>query len=409
MLARSIFAGSLLATLAMLLVGPAAAQTTPSRTTKGGWRTPLAASAKKVTPVSGTVDDGIAPRGAKAPARRSVARVTKGTGKLPNAHGQVWREYDITPYTLRVTATKKPEQAIIDWILRETGYEMWHSQPLGILSADKRTLKVYHTPDVQEVVADVVDRFVSSEAENQAFSLRVLSVGNPNWRAAAKKHLQPISVESPGVQAWLAPKEDAALLMALLRKRTDFREHGSPHLLVNNGQSTILSAWRTRQYVKDVLLKRDPRPHYEPEMAAIEEGFSLEFTPLVSLDGRHIEAVLKCNIDQIEKMVPVLVDLPLGGNQSQRYKIAVPQMTNARMHERFRWPIDKVLVISRGVVATPVPGQKTNTNPLQIPSFTTTPPRADAVVMIQNKGKVDSTEVRSRLGRRSPSNYRGRY
>ena len=67
--------------------------------------------------------------------RRPIARVTSGSGSLPNQHGQIWREYDISPYTARVTTTKRPEQAIVDWILRETGYEVWHREPLGILSA----------------------------------------------------------------------------------------------------------------------------------------------------------------------------------------------------------------------------------------------------------------------------------
>ena len=44
-------------------------------------------------------------------------------GILLDPDFKVWREYDITPYTLRVTSTNRPEQAIIDWILRETGYE----------------------------------------------------------------------------------------------------------------------------------------------------------------------------------------------------------------------------------------------------------------------------------------------
>ena len=93
------------------------------------------------------------------------ARVTKGSGALPQDQGQVWREYDIRPYTLRVTTTARPEQAIVDWILRETGYEAWHSDPVGLLSANRETLRVYHTPEMQAIVADIVDRFVNSAAE----------------------------------------------------------------------------------------------------------------------------------------------------------------------------------------------------------------------------------------------------
>ena len=50
-------------------------------------------------------------------ARRTL-HVTAGNGSLPNDQGQVWRDYDISSYTARVTTTKRPEQAIVDWILR---------------------------------------------------------------------------------------------------------------------------------------------------------------------------------------------------------------------------------------------------------------------------------------------------
>ncbi len=54
--------------------------------------------------------------------RESMSRGSrKPRPRRPNEAGQVWREYDITPYTARVTSTNRPEQAIIDWVLRETG------------------------------------------------------------------------------------------------------------------------------------------------------------------------------------------------------------------------------------------------------------------------------------------------
>ena len=68
---------------------------------------------------------------------RGGLRVTKGSGTLPNEHGQVWREYDISPYTARVKDSDRPQQAIVDWILRETGTDVWFAEPLGILSANR--------------------------------------------------------------------------------------------------------------------------------------------------------------------------------------------------------------------------------------------------------------------------------
>jgi hypothetical protein len=42
----------------------------------------------------------------------------------------------------------------------------------------------------------------------------------------------------------------------------------------------------------------------------VDEGFSLEFSPLLSIDRQSIDAILKCQIDQLEKMVPVMLDVP---------------------------------------------------------------------------------------------------
>ena len=237
------------------------------------------------------------------------------------------RDYDISPYTRRVTTTNRPEQAIVDWILRETGHEAWQSEPLGLLTANRRTLRVYHTPEMHAVVSDIVDRFVNSEAETQAFGVRVVTIGSPNWRAKSHAMLKSVPTQSQGIQAWLLAKEDASLLLADLRRRTDFREHSSPHLLVHNGQSTVVSLMKPHGYVRNVTLTGTAWPGYLPEQAQIDEGFSLEFNPLLSLDSHSIDAVLKCHVDQVEKMVPVMLDVPTAAAPRQRTKIEVPQMS----------------------------------------------------------------------------------
>lgn len=319
------------------------------------------------------------------------AHVTQTPATLPNEAGQVWREYDISDYTLRVTNTARPEQAIVDWILRETGYEAWHSEPLGILSAGARKLIVYHTPEMQAIVADVVDRFVNREAETHAFSLRVVSVGNPNWRARAQAVMQPIEVQTQGIQAWLMQREDAALLLAELRKRTDFREHSAPHLLVANGQSAVVTQTRPRTYIQHVVPKPEVWPGYEIQQAKFDEGFALELSPLLSLDGRMIDAVIHCQIDQLERLVPVMFDVPTAVSPRQRTKIEVPQVTHCRLHERFRWPTNQVLVVGLGVVANPVARESSRILP-PLP-LVTGPERADLLVFVESKGRLDRQTV----------------
>jgi hypothetical protein len=63
-------------------------------------------------------------------------------------------------------------------------------------------------------------------------------------------------------------------------------------------------------------------------------------------------------------------------------------MTASNLHERFRWPTDKVLLLSLGVVATPGP---TKDNPITdavtdtLPMFKS-PPRADALLFVESAG-----------------------
>lgn len=388
--------------------GQAAPSPTAS-TSAAGAQVPIGTAptpaAGDVTPVQG----GLAPVNAAI----SRARVTKGSGALPQDKGQVWREYDIRPYTLRVTTTARPEQAIVDWILRETGYEAWHSEPVGLLSANRETLRVYHTPEMQAIVADITDRFVNTAASNYAFTLRIATVGNPNWRAKAMAGMTPIPVQSSGIQGWLLAKENARMLLAELGRRTDFREYNSAQQLVNNGQSIVISTMRPRSYIRNAIITQAAWPGYQPEMGTIEEGFSMEFSPLLALDLSSADAVVKLRLNQVEKLLPVKLDLPTTVAPNQRVQVDVPQMTSSNLHERFRWPTDKVLLLSMGVVAAPGP---TKDNPvtdavMDAVPILKSPPRADALLFVESVGT--SAPAAAPTAARSASlpaqTYQGRY
>ncbi len=333
--------------------------------------------------------------------------MTPGSNTLPNDQGQEWRDYDISPYTARVTSTNTPEQAVRDWILRETGYEAWHGETVALLSANHRTLSVYHTPQMHAIVQEMVDRFVNTEAESHAFGMRVITITSPNWRAKAHRMLRPVAAQTPGVQAWLLAKEDAALLVNDLSRRSDFQEHSTPHLVVNNGQSTIVAKTRTRNFVRDVMLGGNAWPGFEPQMGQIDEGFKFEFQPLLSLDGNVIDAVLKCEVDQIEKMLKVRIDVPTNVVRQQTTDIEVPQLISTRMHERFRWPVDQVLLISLGVGPTPVP-QTPSSLGVRIPLISPGT-RADMLMFVESRGKLSVPASTLPVAPTAASKYPGRY
>ena len=336
-----------------------------------------------------------------APTRPRTATVSMSKGALPNDHGQLWREYDISPYTLQVASTNRPEQAILDWILQETGYETWHTEPLAILSANRRTLYAYHTAEMQQVVNDIVDRFVSNDADSSEFSLRVVTVGSPNWRTRTQNLLQPVPVQTPGVQAWILERENAVNLIADVGRRTDFREHSSPQQMVSNGQSTVVSSTRSQYYVRDVRMTGNTWPGYQPDTAVVDEGFSLEFSPLLSTDRQSIDAILRCQIDQLEKMVPVMLDVPTSVAPRQRTKIEVPQLAHFQFHERFRWSPDKVLLVCMSMIPLPMSSESKPLVPgLPIPGMGSGNSRGDLLVFIEAKQGAKAASASPRTATR---------
>ncbi len=349
----------------------------------------------------------------EAPGVRTIASGPSTSLALPRDAGQTWKEYDLRAYTQRITNTKRPERTVVDWILRETGYEAWHGEPMGILSAGANSIKVYHTPEMHQTVADVVSRFTSPMAESQSFGMRVVTISDPNWRSRAYRVMRPVPVQTPGVQAWMVKREDAALLLAEFSKRSDYREHSSPQLLIGNGETHVLSRTRPRSYIRDIKMVPNVWPGFEAQADQIEEGFAVEFSPLLTQDGQMIDAIFKCHIDHVEQMAPVLIDVPTQLAPRQRTKIEVPQVSQFRLQERFRWPVDEVLLIGLGVVPAPFTVDGNPLNPLikQLPFTQNGPERSDMLIVVESKIRRADAPVSNaaRTTATRPSNYHGRY
>lgn len=343
---------------------------------------------------------------------QGLGQVTAG-GKLPRTAGQEHRVYDLRPYTGYLTQHDHPEQAIVDWIVRETGTDVWFSEPFGFMNADRDTLSVYHTNEMHQVIAGVVDRFVAGEKDPQILHLRVMTVGSPGWRSRAHMLMQHVSVDSPGVQAWLLSKENAAMVLNQLRMRSDTRQVQDLNLQIYNGQTEELASTRGRNYVRNVRPSPAGWPPYEPETGEVQEGYRLQISPLLSTDGRVLDCMIKADIDQVDRLNSVDLELPLPNNQIYRARIDVPQVVSWRLHERFRWPSDMVLLLSCGVVASP------ERAPSPIPLLNmnvltgTTAGRADALLFIQFRGRASGNLPAStrtpQVAAQPGSPNRGRY
>ena len=381
---------------------PLRSPSTPERRT-------INANATEASPASANSPP--ATRVASRTSDSNITRITKTMNMLPNKDGQVWREYDISPYTSKITNSPNPQQAILDWILKETGTEMWFNQPMGILNADRDHIYVYHTPEIHNVVRRIVDRFVNTRGQVQMVDINLVTVENPNWRSSVYSILQPVEVQSPGVEAWMVSKENAARLLSQISRRGDFKQHSSGRLTAHDGQGIVLEKTRPRQFVRSLRWVPDQIPNYQPLLTTINEGYRLEISSLSSLDNSVIEATIKCDVDQVEKLSTVSVDVPgTTPGLVQQMDLQIPQLLSWRLHERFRWPNDQVLLLSCGVVAKPDPqAQQTGALPRL---FNLQRNRADALVFIEyrgptSQGPVSGNQISSAANPATPNRMAG--
>ena len=285
-----------------------------------------------------------------------IARISATMERIPQEHGQMWREFDITPHTQErrlPTGSISPEQTLIDWIMRKTGANIWHTAPFGILSATSEKLCVYHTREVQLLVADVVDRFVCPQLWNEACTLRIISTARPDWLSRGHSHLRPIKIATPGVQGWIVEKTVAQNLLAELGRRGDFKELIPPQPLIAHGVQHNVVVKKERQYLRDVQPNPSVLNGFAEDRVTMDEGIGLFLTPLAVLDGQNMDVNIKLDIVQIERMLTTPIDITTATNSRQRFQLESPQMAYFNLDEIVRFPKNMVLLLDLGTVPLP--------------------------------------------------------
>jgi hypothetical protein len=285
-----------------------------------------------------------------------IARISATMEKIPQDNGQLWREYDITPYTQGrrlPSGSIPPEQMLIEWILRKTGTTRWHTAPFGILTADSEKLYAYHTREVQLIVADIVDRFVCPQLWNDACTLRIVSTTRPDWLSRNHSQMKPIPIATQGVQGWILEKTAAQNLLQELSRRSDFRELIPPQPLIAHGIQHNVVVKRERQYLRDVQSNPSALNGYAEDRVSVDEGIGLTITPLAMLDGQHMAATIKLDIVQVERMFTTMVEIATATASRQRIQIESPQMAYFKLDEVVGFPKNQVLLLDLGTVPLP--------------------------------------------------------
>jgi len=221
------------------------------------------------------------------------------------------------------------------------------------------------------------------------------TVSSPNWRTKSQHLMRPVTVHTPGAEAWLISKENAALMLADLRKRSDYREHNSPNVIIHNGQTRDIQRYRPRSFIRGITTTGNGTSP-QKRTGTVDEGYLLQVSPLFSTDGRAVDVDIRCRVRQVERLVPVMVESPRGTTGPTRLQIQVPQMSQWHLEERFHWANDQLLLISCGVVATPEWDR----------AFV----RANALIFIECRGTPQQALLKpAKTAGSQNQKYRGRY
>lgn len=309
---------------------------------------------------------------------------TDGLTQAPANANQHWRTYDISAYTSSVKSIPNPEKNVLNWILRETGTDTWFGETTGVLSVGRHQVRCYHTPEVQTKVRGVIDRFIKTQNQDEVFGLQVVTLNNPNWRAKLLQFMTPLETKTPGVEGWIVTKENAALIFNEFRKRADFRVHLTPTLIAESGQPKTIIKRTPLNYFESIQFDNRAYPPFRVTNARIDEGVSLKMSTLRATDGETMDAEFDFRVDQLEKFRRVNVELPANSGAAQKIPIQIPQMSSFQMKERFKWPANRVLVLSMGMIADPLGNSPTGRPPATV--FEPSQRRANTLLLVDCKG-----------------------
>ncbi|MDO5579537.1 MAG: hypothetical protein Q4G69_00230 [Planctomycetia bacterium] len=275
----------------------------------------------------------------------------KGLSVLPNKEGQIWISYDISSYTKNYPNVSNPQRTLLNWILLDTGPDFWHQEPFSVLTADRNRLYVYHTPQVQQYVSNVLDRFMDPKKKNEFFSIRILLVQTPDWRTRAAEWIRPWPVKSKDIQGWLLRKEIRNTFVAELAKRSDFLELNTAKNQVPHGETYgWVLAGAPKKFVRDIQIAADQPIGYIADSGSVDEGYRIEATPLLSTDGTQVEIAFRCQSTVVEKMLSFHLKIPTKNAPRQQLEAELPQILNIERKEKISFPKDLVFLFDLGMI-----------------------------------------------------------
>lgn len=304
-------------------------------------------------------DSSAAPGVFKGP---TMTRYSLELTKLPDSDGQFWVVYDIEPYTERFPNLSSPQDSLVEWILFDSGDNFWRKEPFSVLTANRNRLYVYHTSNVQRYVANIVDRFIDPLKRNSGFSIKMVAIQSPDWRARASQYLGvlPTTVSGTGadVQSWLIEPSNMTKIASELERRADYVLLNAVKNVVPNGETFGWAAVAPqKEFNRDYQVDTTQPAGYSTDKASVDEGFKIETTPLLSTTGEVVEILFRYRATVVERSKTFSMKVPTPTQPRQQLNVEKPMIVSCDFRGKIAFPRSKSAIIDLGLIPIILPNK----------------------------------------------------
>jgi hypothetical protein len=194
--------------------------------------------------------------------------------------GRQWVEIPISTYTSRFHASSNPEAGVKEWIDRMTANVDWSGPDTSSLTVSSQWVKVYHDPQVQDEVINLLGRFTNYSPGKFNCRITLVNVESAKWMRRFQGQLQLVS-EANERRTWVMNNAAAEQFLSEMRNGSGALVLTSEAFPVANGQKAQVT------WVKDPQLAAEGA-----QGAKNVDGVSLEFSPLIAPDAASVDVAV---------------------------------------------------------------------------------------------------------------------
>lgn len=222
----------------------------------------------------------------------------------------------ITAYTSRFHPSTQPEQAIREWLDRLLTGANWLGPELADIAVSSQSVKVYHTPQVQQEVAEIVGRFTNWSPGLFNCRVQLLNVESAKWLKRYQSQLQPVDGKG-NKHMWLMNKAAAEQFASEMRTGSGALLLTAREFTVANGQKArvvwVKDPQQTEQAISPSTVLRPDYAYQKPTVDLNTDGIVLEFSPLIAPDAESVDVAAILTTRSTAKKSTVFSPL-LGGD-----------------------------------------------------------------------------------------------